>query len=93
MNHIREKLPGLKRKIEELTAETQAKYSSFGGMAGDESRNRVSATSQSKKLLTKRKKTKQTKQAPTLLRLLNQYAANFVDSVDGNSGEISLQEL
>jgi hypothetical protein len=33
------------------------------------------------------------KQAPTLLRLLNQYAANFVDSVDGNSGEISLQEL
>ena len=71
INHIREKLPGLRRKIEELTAETQQKYLSFGGGVGEEFKSK----------------------SPTLLRLLTQYAVSFVDSVDGNSGDISLQEL
>lgn len=71
INHIREKLPSLRRKIEELTAETQAKYQSFGGGVGEEFKSK----------------------SPILLRLLTQYAVNFVDSVDGNSGDISLQEL
>jgi hypothetical protein len=42
VNHIREKLPSLKRKIEELTAETQNKYLSFGGVTGEEFKNKAS---------------------------------------------------
>ena len=55
VNHIREKLPGLKRKIEELTAETQSKYASFGGMIGEEFKNKVGKTSSKKKQKTKTK--------------------------------------
>jgi len=70
INHIRESLPSLKRRIEDTISEAQARYEHFGGLYGEH-----------------------ISQAPTLLRLLNQYSTHFVNAIEGNSAQVSTREL
>ncbi|TCD69056.1 Dynamin- GTPase protein [Steccherinum ochraceum] len=72
MNHIREKLPDMKARLNTLMGQAQQELNAFGDDAvyGD--------TNQ---------------QAALVLRLMNQFARDFISSIDGTNSDISTKEL
>ncbi|PWN54214.1 hypothetical protein IE53DRAFT_383239 [Violaceomyces palustris] len=71
MNHIRDKLPDMKARLNTLMGQTQQELSSFGDTAflGDQHRGSL------------------------VLKLMTQFARDFVASIDGTSFDISTKEL
>lgn len=72
MNHIRDKLPDMKARLNTLMGQTQQELDSFGDTAvfGDEN-----------------------SQGALILRLMTQFARDFISSIEGTSLEISTKEL
>ncbi|KAI0737311.1 dynamin protein dnm1 [Daedaleopsis nitida] len=72
MNHIRDKLPDMKARLNTLMGQAQQELSSFGdaAMYGDKNQ-----------------------QGALVLRLMTQFARDFVASIDGTSVHISTKEL
>ncbi|GMM29351.1 dynamin-related GTPase [Martiniozyma asiatica (nom. inval.)] len=71
MNHIRERLPDIKAKLNTLMGQTEQELASYGNL------NIVSKEGRSGLILT----------------LMNKFANNFINSIEGNSSEISTKEL
>ncbi|KAH8915848.1 dynamin protein dnm1 [Atractiella rhizophila] len=71
MNHIRDKLPDMKARLNTLMGQTQQELASFGPIE--------SSTSPTRGAL--------------ILKLMTQFARDFVSSIDGTSIEISTKEL
>ncbi|KAG9024653.1 Dynamin- GTPase protein [Tulasnella sp. JGI-2019a] len=72
LNHIREKLPDMKARLNTLMGQTQQELNAFGDAAflqGDQH------------------------QGSLILRLMTQFARDFVSSIEGTSLEISTKEL
>jgi len=71
MNHIRDKLPDMKARLNTLMGQTQQELASFGDTAflGDQHRGSL------------------------VLKLMTQFARDFVASIDGTSFDISTKEL
>ncbi|KAH7106086.1 dynamin protein dnm1 [Auriculariales sp. MPI-PUGE-AT-0066] len=72
LNHIRDKLPDMKARLNTLMGQTQQELNSFGDAASFGDANQQSAL---------------------ILRLMTQFARDFVSSVDGTSVDISTKEL
>ncbi|KAF9041717.1 dynamin protein dnm1 [Hymenopellis radicata] len=72
LNHIREKLPDMKARLNTLMGQAQQELSSFGDAAiyGDKNQ-----------------------QGALVLRLMTQFARDFVSSIDGTNIDISTKEL
>ena len=71
MNHIRDKLPDMKARLNTLMGQTQQELNSFGDAAAFD-RNT---------------------QGPLILRLMTQFARDFISSIDGTAVDISTKEL
>lgn len=71
MNHIRERLPDIKAKLNTLMGQTEQELASYGDL------NIVSKENRS----------------GLILQLMNKFATNFMNSIEGNSSEISTKEL
>lgn len=71
MNHIREKLPDMKARLNTLMGQTQQELNAFGDSAAFDSES----------------------QGPLILRLMTQFARDFVSSIDGTAVNISTKEL
>lgn len=71
MNHIREKLPDMKARLNTLMGQTQQELNSFGDAAAYDSDS----------------------QGPLILRLMTQFARDFISSIDGTTVHISTKEL
>ncbi len=71
MNHIRDKLPDMKARLNTLMGQTQQELAGFGDTAflGEQHRGSL------------------------VLKLMTQFARDFVASIDGNSFDISTKEL
>ncbi|KAL0567189.1 Dynamin-related GTPase protein, partial [Marasmius crinis-equi] len=72
MNHIREKLPDMKARLNTLISQAQQELSSFGDTALLNDKN---------------------SQGALILRLMTQFARDFVSSIDGTNVDISTKEL
>ncbi|KAI0758587.1 P-loop containing nucleoside triphosphate hydrolase protein [Irpex lacteus] len=72
MNHIRDKLPDMKAKLNTLMGQAQQELNSFGDSAiyGDANQ-----------------------QGGLILRLMTQFARDFVSSIEGTNAEVSTKEL
>ncbi|KAF8997828.1 dynamin protein dnm1 [Cyathus striatus] len=72
MNHIRDKLPDMKARLNTLMGQAQQELNSFGDSAifGD-----------------------QNQQGPIILRLMTQFARDFISSIEGTKLDISTKEL
>ncbi|KAF9224134.1 hypothetical protein BS17DRAFT_802085 [Gyrodon lividus] len=72
MNHIRDKLPDMKARLNTLMGQTQQELNSFGDAAifGDKNQ-----------------------QGALILRLMNQFAHDFVASIEGTKVDMSTKEL
>lgn len=72
LNHMRDKLPDMKARLNTLMGQTQQELNSFGDVAifGDPNQ-----------------------QGALVLRLMTQFARNFVSSIEGTSINISTKEL
>lgn len=71
MNHIRERLPDIKAKLNTLMGQTEQELASYGNLNIVSKENR----------------------AGLILQLMNKFANNFINSIEGNSSEISTKEL
>lgn len=71
MNHIRERLPDIKAKLNTLMGQTEQELLSYGNLDIVSKENR----------------------GGLILQLMNKFANNFVNSIEGNSSEISTKEL
>lgn len=71
MNHIRERLPDIKAKLNTLMGQTEQELASYGNLNIVSKENRASL----------------------ILQLMNKFANNFINSIEGNSSEISTKEL
>lgn len=71
MNHIRERLPDIKAKLNTLMGQTEQELESYGNLNVVSKENR----------------------AGLILQLMNKFANNFINSIEGNSSEISTKEL
>ncbi|KAK7685765.1 hypothetical protein QCA50_011111 [Cerrena zonata] len=72
MNHIREKLPDMKARLNTLMGQAQQELNSFGDAAVYGDKNQ---------------------QGALILRLMTQFARDFVSSIEGTSVDISTKEL
>lgn len=72
MNHIREKLPDMKARLNTLMGQTQQELNSFGDSATYGDKNQ---------------------QGALILRLMTQFARDFVSSIEGTNVDISTKEL
>ncbi|ODV84465.1 hypothetical protein CANARDRAFT_29012 [[Candida] arabinofermentans NRRL YB-2248] len=71
MQHIRERLPDIKAKLNTLMGQTEQELASYGDMNIVSKENRGSL----------------------VLQMMNRFANNFINSIEGNSSEISTKEL
>ncbi|KAF8585404.1 hypothetical protein K439DRAFT_1632645 [Ramaria rubella] len=71
MNHIRDKLPDMKARLNTLMGQTQQELNAFGDSAAFDPRT----------------------QGPLVLRLMTQFARDFISSIDGTALNISTKEL
>jgi dynamin 1-like protein len=71
MNHIRERLPDIKAKLNTLMGQTEQELASYGNLDIVSKENR----------------------GGLILQLMNKFANNFINSIEGNSSEISTKEL
>lgn len=71
MNHIRERLPDIKAKLNTLMGQTEQELANYGNL------NIVSGENR----------------GALILQLMNKFANNFINSIEGNSSEISTKEL
>lgn len=71
MNHIRERLPDIKAKLNTLMGQTEQELASYGNLNIISKENR----------------------GGLILQLMNRFANNFINSIEGNSSEISTKEL
>lgn len=71
MNHIRERLPDIKAKLNTLMGQTEQELASYGNLNVVSKENR----------------------GGLILQLMNKFANNFINSIEGNSSEISTKEL
>lgn len=71
MNHIRERLPDIKAKLNTLMGQTEQELASYGNLNIISKENR----------------------GGLILQLMNKFANNFINSIEGNSSEISTKEL
>ncbi|VDC00974.1 unnamed protein product [Peniophora sp. CBMAI 1063] len=72
LNHIRDKLPDMKARLNTLMGQTQQELNSFGDAAIYEDVNQ---------------------QGALILRLMTQFARDFVSSIEGTNVEVSTKEL
>ncbi|KAJ7582058.1 Dynamin central region-domain-containing protein [Mycena floridula] len=72
MNHIRDKLPDMKARLNTLMGQTQQELNSFGDSASFGDKNQ---------------------QGALILRLMTQFARDFVSSIEGTNVDISTKEL
>jgi len=72
MNHIRDKLPDMKARLNTLMGQTQQELNSFGDSAVFGDKNQ---------------------QGALILRLMTQFARDYVASIDGTNVDISTKEL
>jgi dynamin 1-like protein len=72
MNHIRDKLPDMKARLNTLMGQAQQELNSFGDAAAFGDKNQ---------------------QGALILRLMTQFARDFVSSIEGTNVEISTKEL
>ncbi|GJJ11525.1 hypothetical protein Clacol_005758 [Clathrus columnatus] len=71
LNHIREKLPDMKARLNTLMGQTQQELNAFGDSAAFDLNS----------------------QGPLILRLMTQFARDFISSIDGTTVNISTKEL
>ncbi|KIJ55111.1 hypothetical protein M422DRAFT_152343 [Sphaerobolus stellatus SS14] len=71
LNHIREKLPDMKARLNTLMGQTQQELNAFGDSAAFD----------------------RDSQGPLILRLMTQFARDFVSSIDGTAINVSTKEL
>lgn len=71
MNHIRDRLPDIKAKLNTLMGQTEQELANYGNL------NIVSGENR----------------GALILQLMNKFANNFINSIEGNSSEISTKEL
>lgn len=71
MNHIRERLPDIKAKLNTLMGQTEQELASYGNLNIISKENR----------------------GGLILQLMNKFANNFINSIEGNSSDISTKEL
>ncbi|ODV96503.1 hypothetical protein PACTADRAFT_49834 [Pachysolen tannophilus NRRL Y-2460] len=71
MNHIRERLPDIKAKLNTLMGQTEQELASYGDLDSVSKENR----------------------GILILQLMTKFATNFINSIEGNSMEISTKEL
>lgn len=83
MNHIREKLPDMKARLNTLMGQTQQELNSFGDATFLGEQHRV-CTSQGPVADI---------QGSLILKLMTEFARDFVSSIEGTSLEISTKEL
>lgn len=77
MNHIKEKLPEIKTKLNNLITQTEKDLISYGGSLSTDTE---SINSRANK-------------AGIILQLINVFAKNFISSIDGNVIDINTKEL
>lgn len=71
MNHIRERLPDIKAKLNTLMGQTEQELASYGNLNIVSKENR----------------------GGLILQMMNKFATSFMNSIEGNSSEISTKEL
>lgn len=89
MNHIRDKLPDMKARLNTLMGQAQQELNSFGDSAIFGDKNQVSHSRQDMD------KSIQCvmQQGALILRLMNKFAHDFVASIEGTKVDISTKEL
>jgi dynamin 1-like protein len=91
MNHIRDKLPDMKARLNTLMGQTQQELNSFGDATFLGEQHRVSMTSPLVPHCAQRFLLDQ--QGSLVLKLMTEFARDFVASIDGTSMELSTKEL
>ena len=88
MNHIRDKLPDMKARLNTLMGQAQQELNSFGDAAiyGDANQVCPDISSSGSYLISP-------KQGGLILRLMTQFARDFVSSIEGTNMDISTKEL
>ncbi|QPG73517.1 hypothetical protein FOA43_000828 [Brettanomyces nanus] len=71
MNHIRDRLPDIKAKLNTLIGQTEQELASYGECDNVTQENR----------------------GALILQLMNRFSTGFIDSIEGNSSEMSTKEL
>jgi len=89
MNHIRDKLPDMKARLNTLMGQAQQELNSFGDSAIFGDKNQVRSISCSPIDLI----TYPQQQGSVILRLMTQFARDFISSIDGTKVNISTKEL
>lgn len=91
MNHIRDKLPDMKARLNTLMGQAQQELNSFGDSAIFGDKNQVRLNSPFSWLPTN--DTSIPQQGALVLRLMTQFARDFVSSIEGTNVDISTKEL
>ena len=86
MNHIREKLPDMKARLNTLMGQTQQELNAFGDATFLGEQHRVSCRRQSGHISLH-------SQGSLILKLMTEFSKDFVSSIEGTSLEISTKEL
>jgi dynamin 1-like protein len=89
MNHIREKLPDMKARLNTLMGQAQQELNSYGDAAafGDANQVSLACDYSGNRPLT------DMQQGALILRLMTQFARDFVSSIEGTNVDISTKEL
>ena len=89
MNHIRDKLPDMKARLNTLMGQAQQELNAFGDAAVYGDANQV------RRLIVTvmYPNSMMPKQGALVLRLMTQFARDFVSSIEGTSVDISTKEL
>ena len=91
MNHIRDKLPDMKARLNTLMGQTQQELNSFGDATFLGEQHRVSTYPTPPRQCTIKHASGQ--QGSLVLKLMTEFARDFVASIDGTSMELSTKEL
>ena len=85
MNHIREKLPDMKARLNTLMGQTQQELNAFGDATFLGEQHRASGRC--------REEMTTNLQGSLILKLMTEFSKDFISSIDGTSLEISTKEL
>ena len=94
MNHIRERLPDMKTRINALIGQTQQELASYGDITLTDNTQRVS----DRMILNIQcfnvcSYDRYVMQAALILKLLNKFSTDYMASVDGTLNDVSTKEL
>jgi hypothetical protein len=88
MHHIKSTLPDIKQKITQTLTKYEQELASLGGAAGEGNNVRFPSsmgTTMSHRL--------SASQGNVILQIITEFCAEFRTAIDGNSGDLSLNEL